>query len=406
MPAASTVAVADPLRRGVRQPTPMISYARILVENSVSGICMSVTISVSAAGRVGDFAMLKAMGGNSASVSRAWIPWPKTAAASAARGSAMPWAGDLAHAARCLGAVPHLRTGRARQQARSDDRFSDHECRLLRRSTPLRGVFAVQVLGLADAPLPGVANIGNRPTLQGDDRLLLEVHLFDFERRRVRSACRGRFRRTHPRRAPLRIVRRAARADPARCSARATSFVSMPWPAASRADIQVHSQHSSIDHRVIVREQQLQGTTLNLPNTAFPMKANLAQREPEMLGAGRTKDLTARSARACAGRDKFVCTTVRRMPTARSISGMPSTRCSRTSSSRAARWPASMPRAGLGAVTACRSSCGWRKGRQTGAEGQRRRVSPGLSRLCADQVDKQRADFQRLGVIGDWDDPY
>ena len=51
---------------------------------------------------------------------------------------------------------------------------------LLRRSTPLRGVFAVQAIGLDHQSLPGVTNIGNRPTLEGDDRFLLEVHLFDF----------------------------------------------------------------------------------------------------------------------------------------------------------------------------------------------------------------------------------
>ena len=44
------------------------------------------------------------------------------------------------------------------------------------------GVFAVEVLGLGEAPLPGVANIGNRPTVVGDDRYLLETHLFDFSR--------------------------------------------------------------------------------------------------------------------------------------------------------------------------------------------------------------------------------
>ena len=52
---------------------------------------------------------------------------------------------------------------------------------LLRRSTPLRGVFAVSVHGVRPTPMPGVANVGNRPTLAGDDRLLLEVHLFDYE---------------------------------------------------------------------------------------------------------------------------------------------------------------------------------------------------------------------------------
>ena len=53
---------------------------------------------------------------------------------------------------------------------------------LARRSSPVRGVFAVQVDGLGDTPVNGVANVGNRPTLQGDDRFLLEVHLFDFDR--------------------------------------------------------------------------------------------------------------------------------------------------------------------------------------------------------------------------------
>ncbi len=51
---------------------------------------------------------------------------------------------------------------------------------LHRRVSPLRGVFAVMVDGIADRPWPGVANIGTRPTVDGDHRYLLEVHLFDF----------------------------------------------------------------------------------------------------------------------------------------------------------------------------------------------------------------------------------
>ena len=35
--------------------------------------------------------------------------------------------------------------------------------------------------------------------------------------------------------------------------------------------------------------------TLNLPNTDFPMKANLADREPNQLEAWETRDSTARS---------------------------------------------------------------------------------------------------------------
>jgi len=52
---------------------------------------------------------------------------------------------------------------------------------LHRRVSPLHGVYAVMVDGLFDRPWPGVANIGLRPTLGGESRYLLEVHLFDYE---------------------------------------------------------------------------------------------------------------------------------------------------------------------------------------------------------------------------------
>ena len=45
---------------------------------------------------------------------------------------------------------------------------------------PIEGVFAVEVLGLHSEPLPGVANIGKKPTLNGIKKLL-EVHLLDFD---------------------------------------------------------------------------------------------------------------------------------------------------------------------------------------------------------------------------------
>lgn len=45
----------------------------------------------------------------------------------------------------------------------------------------LTGVFAVEVKGLNGKVVPGVANLGTRPTVDGL-RTLLEVHLFDFDR--------------------------------------------------------------------------------------------------------------------------------------------------------------------------------------------------------------------------------
>ena len=44
----------------------------------------------------------------------------------------------------------------------------------------------------------------------------------------------------------------------------------------------------------------------NLPNTAFPMKGNLPQREPEILQRWEDMDLYARLREACRGRPRFV----------------------------------------------------------------------------------------------------
>ena len=44
----------------------------------------------------------------------------------------------------------------------------------------LSGIFVVQVHGLGPTPLPAVASLGVRPTVDNGGRMLLEVHLFDF----------------------------------------------------------------------------------------------------------------------------------------------------------------------------------------------------------------------------------
>jgi riboflavin kinase/FMN adenylyltransferase len=44
----------------------------------------------------------------------------------------------------------------------------------------LAGIFVVQVHGLADRPLPAVASLGVRPTVEDAGRMLLEVHVFDW----------------------------------------------------------------------------------------------------------------------------------------------------------------------------------------------------------------------------------
>jgi riboflavin kinase/FMN adenylyltransferase len=50
----------------------------------------------------------------------------------------------------------------------------------------LSGVFVVQVHGLAAQPLPAVASLGVRPSVEDNGRMLLEVHLFDYD-----QACYG-----------------------------------------------------------------------------------------------------------------------------------------------------------------------------------------------------------------------
>jgi riboflavin kinase/FMN adenylyltransferase len=48
------------------------------------------------------------------------------------------------------------------------------------RQTALSGIFVVRVHGATDAPLPAVASLGVRPTVEDAGRVLLEVHVFDY----------------------------------------------------------------------------------------------------------------------------------------------------------------------------------------------------------------------------------
>jgi riboflavin kinase/FMN adenylyltransferase len=133
-------------------------------------------------GRTGDFAMLRELGleegfgvESLATVSESGDRVSSTRIREALQ------RGELEHAARCLGRRYRIcgRVAHGNKRGRTIG-FPTLNVGLLRRSTPLRGVFAVQVLGLDEHPLAGVANIGNRPTVDGGDRLLLEVHVFEF----------------------------------------------------------------------------------------------------------------------------------------------------------------------------------------------------------------------------------
>lgn len=89
--------------------------------------------------------------------------------------------GDLELAARLLGR-PYDMCGRV---AHGDRRgrtlgFPTANIHLHRRVTPVYGVYAVLMSGPGLRSWPGIANVGRRPTVEGE-RERLEVHLLDFQ---------------------------------------------------------------------------------------------------------------------------------------------------------------------------------------------------------------------------------
>jgi riboflavin kinase / FMN adenylyltransferase len=87
---------------------------------------------------------------------------------------------DYAGAARLLGR-PYRMTGRVARGAELGRTlgFPTANLRLMRRKSPMWGVLAVRVHGIEARALEGVASLGTRPTVNGNEPLL-EVHVFDF----------------------------------------------------------------------------------------------------------------------------------------------------------------------------------------------------------------------------------
>lgn len=90
-------------------------------------------------------------------------------------------AGDLASAERLLGRAYSMlgKVAHGQQRGRTIG-FPTANLFLERHRSPVLGVYAVKVYGIDGKILKGVANVGNRPTVDGT-RSLLEVHLFDFK---------------------------------------------------------------------------------------------------------------------------------------------------------------------------------------------------------------------------------
>ena len=134
-------------------------------------------------GRRGDFAMLQAAGAQAGftveSMNSVIVAGERVSSSGVREALAR---GDMCHAAELLG-----RAYAIDGQVSHGDKlgrqlgFATANIRIRHNPLPMTGVFAVEVDGLGERPLPGVANLGIRPTV-GGTRPLLEVHLFDFNR--------------------------------------------------------------------------------------------------------------------------------------------------------------------------------------------------------------------------------
>ncbi len=148
--------------------------------------------------------------------------------------------------------------------------------------------------------------------------------------------------------------------------------------------------------------------TLNLPKTGFPMKANLAQREPEMLKRWESGGLYHKIREAFAGREKFILHdgppyangdihighAVNKLLKDMIVKG-------RSLDGFDAPYVPGWDCHGLPIELQVEKKVG-KPGRKVSAADFRQ--------ACRDyafkQVDRQRTDFKRLGVLGDWENPY
>ena len=148
--------------------------------------------------------------------------------------------------------------------------------------------------------------------------------------------------------------------------------------------------------------------TLNLPATDFPMKANLAQREPKTIQRWQEDDLYAQIRRKTAGRPKFVLHDGPPYANGEIHIGHAVNKIlkdiivkARTLDGFDAPYIPGWDCHGLPIEHQVEKKVG-NAGHKLDYDAFRHKCRDYAER----QVDKQRADFIRLGVIGDWEHPY
>jgi len=148
--------------------------------------------------------------------------------------------------------------------------------------------------------------------------------------------------------------------------------------------------------------------TLNLPRTDFPMKANLAQREPERLARWEAGDVYGRIRARRAGRPKFILHDGPPYANGSIHIGHAVNKIlkdvivkSKTLAGYDAPYVPGWDCHGLPIEHAVEKKSG-KAGRDVDYNEFRRQCRA----YAEEQIDDQRADFKRLGVLGDWDNPY
>ncbi|WP_349432013.1 isoleucine--tRNA ligase [Methylomarinum sp. Ch1-1] len=148
--------------------------------------------------------------------------------------------------------------------------------------------------------------------------------------------------------------------------------------------------------------------TLNLPKTGFPMKGNLAQREPEMLKKWNDKALYRKIREACAGRPKFILHDGPPYANGAIHIGHAVNKVlkdivikAKTLSGYDAPYVPGWDCHGLPIELMVEKKVG-----KAGAKVSHAQFRKECRNYAGKQVKMQKDEFIRLGVLGDWDNPY
>jgi len=148
--------------------------------------------------------------------------------------------------------------------------------------------------------------------------------------------------------------------------------------------------------------------TLHLPETAFPMKGDLANREPKALAQWEQTGLYHAIQKAAEGREKFVLHDGPPYANGDIHIGHAVNKIlkdivvkSKLMAGKRAPYVPGWDCHGLPIEVAVEKKVG-----KVGAKIDARTFRAECRKYAAAQIDKQRTDFKRLGVLGDWENPY